>query len=155
MAGDQGRGLEDAVRGPAVAMKDAHAISNHAGRRVDDHFARKVGYEADVMIAEDQLYRQPRREDRSEKLEQHRSQGSRDAHNRMLHVARDHDPGRSPRGRSREEFVRKTACRAFRQTFGSRFSGAEAQVKVGDDKEPFFSPSLRGDHERRTTSKRS
>jgi hypothetical protein len=135
------------LRGPSVAVEHPDPVADHPFGPVDQHLAREMRGEADVVVSEDHVDGETRRENPREELEHHGSKGSRRPDDRMLDVPRDDDPfGRSDM-QDVEECVGEPVRSGLRRTRKRMGCPPEPEVDVGDH-EPGFGGS-RGRHEER------
>jgi len=133
MSGDDPGRPQDAVRWPSVAVEDPDSVANHPARRVDDDLSREVPDEADVVIPEHDLHSNALGEYACEEIEDNRTQGRRDAHDRVLHVARDQEGRRSILLEDPQESCDEGVGRAFGRAAGAVAARPESEVQVGDE----------------------
>jgi hypothetical protein len=136
VTGDQTGTPQDRVRRPTVAVEDPDAVADRPARGMHHHLPGQVANEADIVIPEHDLYRGPLREEASEEAEHDGSQGRRGAHDRVLYIARNHQPFGSVLVEQLLKAVPEELGRPFRWTSGPVETPPEPEMEIGDDDRP-------------------
>jgi hypothetical protein len=138
MTGDKCGCFEHLIRGPPMAVKDADSITNHAGGGMHIDLAGEVGNDPHIVVPEHELYFEADRQYRGKEVEKYGPERPGNPDNRMLRIARDHNPRGMREGGRRRELRRQRFGRSFWQTAGIRPTGAQAQMQIRDDEKGFF-----------------
>jgi hypothetical protein len=133
VARDQVARTQQGVRGPTVSVEDPHAVPENAPGRVDADLPGKVGHDPDVVIAEDEVHRDPLFEQAREEPEHDGSERRRRADDGMFCVAGDQHRIGARGADERHKVVREAARRPLGRTFRASPGPTEAEVDVGHD----------------------
>jgi hypothetical protein len=69
MPGDQVAGAQEGVRRPTMAVKDPHAVPDHARGRIHPYLPRQMRRDPYVVVAENEVHRDSLFEEAGEEVE--------------------------------------------------------------------------------------
>lgn len=143
------------VRGPPVAVEDARLAADHARGGMDDHLARKMAHDPDVVVPEHELDVQTLPKELTEEVENDRPQCGRGPDDRMLRVSGDHHGACPGSPRETDELVRESLGRPLGGAERSVGCAAEPEMQVRDDEGPRLRGPGRFDDQRRCIGDRA
>lgn len=116
-----------------MAVKDSHPVPEETARRVNAHLSRQVPDDADVVVPEHDLDRDPGREERGEEPEEDGTKRGRGPHDGVFHVAGDHQRRRVILAQDPEESLGEELGGTFGRPTGPVRTSPEPEMEVGDD----------------------
>jgi len=131
-----------------MTVEDPHVSPHDPRRRMYADLAGQMPDDPYVVVAEDELDRQPLTEELGEEVEDHRPKRRRGPYDRVLRVPRD-DHRLCPCGaRYPDEVFGEAVGRGLGWAERTLGRAAEAEVDVRDDERPLFGPPDRFDDQR-------
>ncbi len=139
--GNEPRSPKKLRRRPSVAVEDPDPVPDDTAGRMDLDLPGKVRNNPHVVVAEDELRREPPFEQLGEEIEDHRSQRSRRPNDGVLRIPRDHDRVGPCLPSDAYQFPGEGRARTLDRAVRSDRTRSEAEVDIGYHQRPRPSPA--------------